>query len=377
MRIKKSFFIHILLIFIMLFSSFSVTALATENNNVTPSENQAEKTENENINENEKEKELNLHAKSCILIERSTSRVAYEKNADEKVYPASTTKLLTAILTLEHCNLDDTVTITYEMISKVPKSYTTAYLRPGEQATVEELLNVLLIPSANDAGFALAIHISGSVDEFAKLMNEKAKELGCTNSNFNNPCGIHDVNHYSTARDMSKIGISAMNYPQIMNIVCKTSYTLHENKYNARRFETTNTLINSQKSNYYEFANGMKTGYTQQAGACLIATAKKENMEFLAVILDAPEPTSSVVYRDEDAKTLFEFGFENYEEITKVDPPQVVDFFSSIYTYISNIMALKIILITLAALFVLVFIMKISRKNKKSNTSKKKKKSKK
>ena len=176
MKFKITFLINVITIFILLFST---TSFATDVENTE---------ENSNLETNEQEnQELNLYGKSCILIERSTNRVAYEKNADERIYPASTTKILTAILTVENCNLSDTVTITKDMISLIPPAYTTAYLRPGEQVTVEQLLNALLIPSANDAGFALAIHISGSIENFSNLMNEKAKEIGCTGSNFTNP----------------------------------------------------------------------------------------------------------------------------------------------------------------------------------------------
>lgn len=321
MKLKKTFFIHIFLIILLLFPTFSTIVEATESNTqaqITETQNNNQDTQVENNNLNEK-KELELYAKSCILIERSTNLTVYEKNADEKLYPASTTKLLTAILAVENCHMDDVVTITYEMTSKVPAGYTSAYLRPGEQVTVEELLNALLIPSGNDAGFALAIHISGSVDEFANLMNKKATEIGCTNSHFTNPSGIHNQEHYSTARDLAKIGIYAMNYPQITNIVCKTSYTLHPNQRNMRTFETTNTLINPSSKTYYEYATGMKTGFTDQAGACLISSAKKDNMEYLAVILGDPEPKLGLSFRDLDCKTLFEYGFENYDEFTKVD----------------------------------------------------------
>lgn len=273
--------------------------------------------------DNVESNELNLYSEACVLVERSTQRFAYEKNADERMYPASITKILTAILVVENCNLDDTVTITNEMVSKVPAGYTTAYLRAGEQVTVEQLLNVLLIPSANDAGFALAIHISGSVEEFVNLMNEKATEIGCTGSHFTNPSGIHDEQHYSTARDMALIGMYATNYPQITNIGCKTSYVLQPKNSKSRTFETTNTLINPESNSYYEFATGLKTGFTEPAGSCLIATAKKDDMEFLAVILKAPEPEKNIVYRDEDCKALFEYGFTNYEDIVKVDEPIV------------------------------------------------------
>ena len=366
MKFKKLFFIQILVIILLLFPLFStlVNADESENGNSSSTETQGENTEDE--------KELNIYGKSCILIERSTGRVAYEKNADERIYPASTTKLLTAIIALEHCDLNDVVTITYEMTSQVPYNYTTAYLRVGEQVTVEELLNTLLIPSANDSGFALAIHISGSVDEFAKLMNEKAAEIGCTNSNFTNPCGVHDPNHYSTARDMSKIGIYAMNYPQIASIVCKTSYTLHENQRNARSFENTNTLILPDSKTYYEFSNGMKTGFTDQAGACLVATAKKENMEFLAVIIGCPEPSHGISYRDLDAKTLFEYGFENYDEITKVDPPSF-DFLKDIFNN-NNLITLifRICLIVLILLFGSILASKLQTKKRNATKNKKK-----
>lgn len=287
-------------------------------------ENQTKDTEN---TKNAEKPELNLYSKACVLIERSTNRIAYEKNADERIYPASTTKLLTAILTIEHCNLSDTVTITNDMVSQIPPEYTTAYLRPGEQVTVEQLLNSLLIPSANDAGFALAIHISGSVEKFSDLMNEKATQIGCTNSHFTNPSGIHNDNHYSTARDMSLIGMYSLKYNEITEICKKTSYSLHPANSYERTFETTNTLMKPSEPNYYEFANGLKTGFTNPAGSCIIATAKKDNMEFLVVVLGAPAPDNTTNYRDVDCKTLFEYGFANYEEITKPDE-KVVNFFN-------------------------------------------------
>ena len=298
-------FKHLTIMLIIIILLFSTTSFAADDIN---------------HNENSEEKnELNLYGQSCILIEKSTGRIAYEKNAEEKMYPASTTKLLTAILAVEKCNMSDVVTITNDMTSRVPPSYTTAYLSPGEKVTVEELLNCLLIPSANDAGFALAIHISGSVEEFANLMNEKAKEIGCKNSNFTNPSGIHNENHYSTAKDMALIALYSTRYPQITNIVCKTSYVLKPDTSYPRNFKTTNTLITPTENSYYEYANGMKTGFTDPAGACIIASAKKDNMEFIAVVLNAPESDANANYRDLDCKTLFEYGFTNFDEIIKID----------------------------------------------------------
>lgn len=306
--------------------------------------------------------ELNLYSKSCILVECSTNKVAYEKNSDTIMYPASTTKVLTAILAIENCNLSDTVTITNEMISKVPSGYTTAYLKPGEQVTVEELLNCLLIPSANDAGFALAIHISGSVDKFSELMNEKAKEIGCTNTHFTNPSGIHDNNHYSTAKDMAVIGLYALNYPQITNICAKTSYILHEGKYNQRNFETTNTLMKNSENNYYEYATGLKTGFTAPAGSCIIATAQKDEMKFLVVVLNAPEPENGTSYRDIDCKTLFEYGFKNFETIIKQNE-KIVNFFDKFILGGIGISTIFKIGLTVLGIFICFAVIKRNNKN--------------
>ncbi len=286
----------------------------------------------ENESQHESAIELNLNSKSCILIECSTNRVAYEKNADQVMYPASTTKLLTAILAIENCELTDTVTITNEMISQVPIGYTSAYLRPGEVLTIEQLLNCLLVPSANDAGFALAIHISGSTENFANLMNEKSKQIGCTNSHFTNPSGIHDANHYSTAKDMALIGLYALKYPKISEICSQTTYSLSLQNGTTRNFNTTNTLLKKDETNYYEYATGLKTGFTAPAGSCIVATATKDNMNFIAVVLGASPPSNGIIYRDIDCKTLFEYGFTNYDDIVRLVPSELIYNFDNMIT---------------------------------------------
>lgn len=386
MKLKKIFFVQIIIIVLLLFPTFSVNANTIEPNELfkiaetheneplriaETQPNNTNQSEQTNSNNSTEKKELNIYAKSCILVERSTNLPVYEKNADERLYPASTTKLLTAILAVENCHMDDVVTITYEMTSKVPAGYTSAYLRPGEKVTVEELLNSLLIPSGNDAGFALAIHISGSVDEFANLMNKKSTEIGCTNSHFTNPSGIQNLQHYSTARDLSKIGLYAMNYPQITSIVCKTSYTLHPNQRNMRTFETTNTLIKPSSKTYYEYATGLKTGFTDEAGACLISSAKKDNMEYIAVVLGDPEPKLGLSYRDLDCKTLFEYGFENYDEFTKVDLTILNLFTKGNPPKISITMIYKIALGFLVFILLLALISIVKHKKRKKKNKKK------
>ena len=257
----------------------------------------------------------NVSTKStaCLLIETKTGKVLYSKNANKRMYPASTTKLMTAILTAEKCQMTDKVKISHNAIFSIPYGYASANFREGEELSVENLLNVLLIPSANDAAVALAEHISGSVGEFSKLMNSKAKEIGCTGTNFVNPNGIHNENHYSTAHDLSLIGQYAMKLPTITNIVKKTRYTLpatSKYKKTDRVFKATNKLINSASGNslYYQYATGLKTGYTDKAGNCIVATAKKDKLELIAVTLNAKTSEN----RFEDCKKLFDYGFKNY-----------------------------------------------------------------
>lgn len=202
--------------------------------------------------------------------------------------------------------------------------YSHANLQEGEELTIEELLNVLLIPSANDAAVVLAEHIAGSVEDFADLMNEKAKEIGCTNTNFVNPNGIHDSEHYSTAYDLALIGLYAMQFSDIMRIAAVTQYTLPAtNEYSEtdRIFNATNGLIDSSSKYYYEYATGLKTGYTNKAGSCIVATAEKDGRELLSVILKS----NSVAERYEDCETLFEYGFENYSYETLCTAGSVVD----------------------------------------------------
>ena len=232
---------------------------------------------------------LDIYSPSFILIDSDSGKILYEKNAYKKMYPASTTKIMTAILTLENCKLDELVTVSDNAVSleSVPETYTRADIQAGEILTVENLLNVLLIPSANDAAIALAEHVSGSVSEFSNLMNKKAKELGCKNTNFVNPNGVHNENQYTTAYDLSLIGKYAMNNETFRKIVCKTSYTLPAtNIYSStdRKFENTNELLSSD--NYsYEYTTGIKTGYTDSAKNCIVASAKKDNYNFIVVIL--------------------------------------------------------------------------------------------
>ena len=261
--------------------------------------------------------EINISAPVCVLMEYSTGKILFEKNLNKMMYPASTTKLMTAILVLEKCQLTDVATVSNSAVDSVPAGYSTAYLQKGEKLTIEQLLHVLLIPSANDAANVLAEHVGGSIANFANMMNSKAKEIGCENTNFKNPSGIHDENHYSTAYDLSLIAKHAMQFQTIKDIVQKTVYNQPKtDKYNSdnRIFYNTNLLLShhSPDDYYYPYATGLKTGYTNPAKDCIIATAKKDDLELIAVILGAEDTNGSLVPKFLDCKKLFEYGFSNY-----------------------------------------------------------------
>ena len=256
--------------------------------------------------------EISINSRAGILVEVSTGRILYEKRSTEKMWPASTTKIMTAILVLENCNLDDMVTVTETAISNIPSGYVICDLQIGEEISVKDLLNALMIKSANDAAYVLAEHVGGSVNDFAYMMNQKAKELGCTSTHFVNPNGIHNENHYSTAYDLYLIAKYAMKNETFRNLVSTTEYTLPiTNKYSNedRSFRTTNDLINPDSSNYYKNAIGIKTGYTSQAGNCLVSESSRDGLEFISVVLNGDRFT--------DSKKLFDYAYDNFT-LTKI-----------------------------------------------------------
>lgn len=231
---------------------------------------------------------------------------------------------MTAILTLEHCNLTDTATVSHNAIYSVPLGYTHAYLVEGEVLTIEQLLHILLIPSANDAANVLAEHIAGSISSFSTMMNTKALELGCQNTNFVNANGIQAENHVSTAYDLAIMGRYAMQNETFRKIVSTTEYTLPStNKYPEanRYFKSTNLLIvpdsrDSVDNYYYPYTTGLKTGYTNTAKDCIVASAKKDDIEYILVILGAEKTENGLNGRFIDCKKLFDYAFKNYTTYT-------------------------------------------------------------
>lgn len=260
-------------------------------------------------------------APSAILIDALTGKVLYEKNADERRYPASTTKVMTGLLAVEYGKLDETVTIGKNP-PLVEIGSSQIYLVPGEQLTMEQLLYALMLESANDAAVAIAEQISGSVEEFAKLMNNRAKELGAVNTNFVNPNGLHDDNHYTTARDLAMIAKHAMTLDKFRNVVKEVKYTIPKtNKQDERNYITnSNKLIWKTYDKFrYEYATGIKTGYTVKANQCLVGGAKKGDMELISVVMGAEGQN---IYSDTVA--LFEYGFANFKNVDILKKDQIV-----------------------------------------------------
>lgn len=254
-----------------------------------------------------------LYSEAAILIDANSGKVLFEKNADQKMYPASTTKIMTAILTLENCNLDDVVTVNYNAISTIPSGYSIAALVTDEELTVKQLLEVLLVHSANDAANVLGMHVGGSIESFVAMMNSKVKELGCTNTNFTNTYGLHDENHYTTARDLVTIAKYCMKNSEFRHFVSQPNcHIAPTNKHEARTFSNTNDLINSSSRYFYQYATGIKTGYTKEAGNCLISSSEKDGFRTIAVVLNAGLANENHGARYTDSTALFDYGYSNF-----------------------------------------------------------------
>ena len=256
--------------------------------------------------------DLNVDAKASLIIEENSGKVIYDDNSNIQNYPASVTKILTAILTLENCELTETVTVSKTAISNIPSGYVIAPLFVGEQMSVEDLLYALMLKSANDAAYVLAEHVGGTVEGFSEMMNKKAEELGCKNSHFVNPNGIHNSNHYTTAYDMYLIARYAMKNEEFVKIVSTYQHALSAtNKYskNDRIMKNTNAFVNPSSRYYDENVKGIKTGTTLQAGNCLITSTSKNGFDVITVILGAKTSESKF----SETKKMFNYVFDNYE----------------------------------------------------------------
>lgn len=243
-----------------------------------------------------------IAASAAILLDAETDDVLYEVNADESLAMASTTKVMTALVTMENSSLEETTTVS-EFASSVGES--SAWLDTGEVLTVEQLLYALMLQSGNDASVALAEHVAGSEDGFVEMMNARARELGLDHTSFANPHGLDEEGHYTSARDLAEITARAMAIPEFREIVATESYDLPWPGHPFPRvMENHNKLLKM-----YPAATGGKTGYTARAGKCLVASAQKDGRELISVILNGGDS-----YWDQTI-SLMEYGFNYFSRV--------------------------------------------------------------
>lgn len=249
---------------------------------------------------------LNLDAESAILIDEASGKILYEKNPDAKLPMASMTKIMSMLIIMENI---DNGSLKYDdkvIISKNASGMggSQVFLQEGEEYKVEALLKCIAVSSANDAVVAMAEKISGSVDNFVNLMNEKAKSLGLANTHFANPHGLDSENHYSSARDMSKLAQELLKHKDILKFTSIYEDYLTKPDGSQVWLVNTNRLVR-----FYDGVDGLKTGYTTEAGYCLTATAKKNDLRLISVVMKS----SSGDARSKDTATLLTYGFNSYK----------------------------------------------------------------
>ena len=250
--------------------------------------------------------EPDINAESALLIDNKTNKVLYSKDMNRKMFPASTTKILTAILVLENHSLDEKVTASYTAVMTIPSGYSTASIQIDEVLTVEQLLELLLVHSANDAANVLAEYTGGSIDSFVAMMNTKINELGLSDTHFTNPYGLQDNNHYTTAHDLAIIMQYCLKNDDFRKIAGQASCAIPStNKSEPRKYSSTNELLIAGNSNYYPNLIAGKTGYTSEAGECLVSAAYIDNLELVGVILNSNN-------RFKDTRSLYNYGYTNF-----------------------------------------------------------------
>ena len=241
-----------------------------------------------------------VSARHAVLIEADSGDIVYEKDAYVAAPMASTTKIMTALLAIESGKLDSTVTIPKEAVGIEGSS---VYLKEGERLTLYQLVQALLLESANDAATAIAIYVGGSYDNFIEMMNVKARQLGLENTNFTNPHGLDDKDHYTTAYDLTRLALYAMENPQFEEIASTKSAVIPLDKDGSRVLVNHNKLLKM-----YDGAIGVKTGFTKRCGRCLVSCAERDGVRLICATLNAPNDWN-------DHRNLLDFGFSQYESI--------------------------------------------------------------
>lgn len=247
-----------------------------------------------------------IAAEAAILMDADSGEILFEKNINDKHYPASITKIMTALLVLERANLGSMVDFSNSATSNLESGAVNLRLTEGDRISVKDCLYGLMLYSANDVANGLAEHVSGSVAEFSRLMNKRALELGCRNTNFVNPNGLNSTEHYTTALDMAYISREAFNNPEFNKIISTKSYIFPKTKsfQNPRSITMGHKMIHKSDARYYEGVVGGKTGYTKKAGNTLVTLANKNGKRFVVVILKSRQTQYT------DTKALLDYGYK-------------------------------------------------------------------
>lgn len=253
-----------------------------------------------------------LYGQSAILIEASTGTILYEKKSRKKMYPASITKIMTALLTLENCSLDETVIYSENAIKSLEYGDANAECQIGEKMSVKDCLYALMLTSANETATALGEHIAGSIDKFADMMNERAAQAGAEGVHFTNANGLHDKNHYVTAYGMAMIMRDALHYDTFKDIINTSEYTIKKNNKRKKPFYSIqrHKMVREYSGYYYDGIIGGKTGFTNESGTTLVTAAERDGMTLIAVVLNS---NGDHVYLDTAA--LFDYGFKNFHMV--------------------------------------------------------------
>ena len=255
---------------------------------------------------------------AVVLMDADSGKVLYEQKAAERIRPASTTKILTCLVAIEHGNLNDMVTVSSYAAGVSGSDLT---IKTGEEFKLEDLLIGMILRSGNDAATAIAEHIGGTEEDFVAMMNDLAQDIGMTSSTFMNPHGKDEEDHMVTAHDMALLARYAMQNSAFMQIVGHATYVMPEtNEQKERTIKTYNEFLIEDNNNFYEYANGMKTGSTTGAGGCLVASATKDGQNLVCVVFG--DTSNGKKQRWNVAKNLFEYGFDNY---TTIDSLSLID----------------------------------------------------
>ena len=268
-----------------------------------------------------------IKAKAALLVDADTGHVLYDKNADTQQYPASITKVMVALVVLEavdrgELKLDQPITASAAALADLTPDSSTADIVEGETLTVEQLLYCLLVVSANEVGNIFAEALDGSVPAFVERMNNRAQELGCTNTHFANTSGLHDPQHYTSAHDIYLFTREALTHKEFAEITDTKWYTVPPtNKSDERNLHSTNFLISNWLVDgyIYDDAHGIKTGTTEEAGHCLVSSAIRDGRTLISVVLGAQVDDEGTILSFTETARLFDWGFDNFEPVTVLE----------------------------------------------------------